>query len=158
MMLLFFTLFMALGMSFKRQKSGNTLGYVSVGQSAVPDVLPELFVYICLCLIFCHRKKKKIPEKENILIVSGGKINAVHQTAALKFQGSLENELEAELIQTLEERSNIHEFCWLQLLLQKLKDSDRFMAKCGGTTGNGLRRLCRALISCKEPWGSRRSP
>lgn len=37
---------MALGMSFKRQKSGNRLGYVSVGQSAVPDVLPDFFVYI----------------------------------------------------------------------------------------------------------------
>lgn len=59
LMLLFFTLFMALGISFKRQKSGNRPGYVSVGQSAVPDVLPELFVYICPCLIFCHSKKKK---------------------------------------------------------------------------------------------------
>lgn len=116
---------------------------------------------LCLYMLMSDilpQKKKKIPEKENILIVSGGKINAVHQTAALKSQGRLENELEAELIQTLDERSNIHEFCWLQLLVQKLKDSDSFMAKCGGTTGNGLRRLCRALSSCKEPWGSRRSP
>lgn len=57
LMLLFFTLFMAPGMSFKRQKSRNRPGYVSGGQSAVPDVLPELFVYICPCLIFCHSKK-----------------------------------------------------------------------------------------------------
>lgn len=106
LMLLFFTLFMALGISFKRQKSGNRPGYVSVGQSAVPDVLPELFVYICPCLIFCHSKKKKIifPEKANILIVSGGKINAVHQTVALKSQCRLENELEAELLPGLDER------------------------------------------------------
>lgn len=104
------------------------------------------------------QRKKKIPEKENILIVSGGKINAVHQTVDLKSQGRLENELEAELIHTLDEGSNIHEFCWLQLLLWKLKESDRFMARCGGTTGNGLRRLCRALSGCKELWGGRRRP
>lgn len=102
--LLFFTLFMALGISFKKLKSGNTAGKVSVGQSDVPDVLPDFFVYICPHLIFCYSKKNKIkfPEKANILMVSGGKINAVHQTVALKSQHRLENGIEAELIHRLE--------------------------------------------------------
>lgn len=42
---------------FQEANSRNRPGYVSGGQSAVPDVLPELFVYICPCLIFCHSKK-----------------------------------------------------------------------------------------------------
>lgn len=100
---------------------------------AVPDVLSKLFVCICLCLIFCHSKKKVFPEKANILVVSGGKINAVHQTVALKSQHRLENEIEAELIHELNERSNILESCWLQLLLLTLKESGRFMARWGGT-------------------------
>lgn len=112
---------------------------------AVPDVLSKLFVYICLCLIFCHSKKKVFPEKANIRIVSGGKINAVHQTVALKSQCRLENELEAELIHRLDERSNILESCWLQLLLLMLKESGRFMAGCGGT-------------DCKEPEEAVQSP
>lgn len=67
LMLLFFTLFMALGMSFERQKSGNRVGYVSAGQSAVPDVLPDFFVYICPHLIFYHsRKKKKKSQRKQI--------------------------------------------------------------------------------------------
>lgn len=52
--------------------------------------------------IFYHSRKKIIfPEKANILMVSGGKINAVHQTVTLKSQHRLESGLEAELIHSL---------------------------------------------------------
>lgn len=57
-------------------------------------------------------------------MVSGGKINAVHQTVALKSQHRLESGLEAELIHRLErekERANVHESCWLLLLLLMLR-------------------------------------
>lgn len=61
----------------------------------------------------------------------------MHQTVALKSQRRLENELEAELIHRLDERSNIHESCWLQLLLLTLKENGRFMARCGSTDWKG---------------------
>lgn len=117
---------------------------------AVPDVLSKLFVYICLCLIFCHSKKKVFPEKANFLTVSGGKINAVHQTVALKSQHKLENELEAELIHGLDERSNILESCWLQLLLLTLKE----WQVCGRRWWHWLQR---ARGGCAEPLAAGRS-
>lgn len=69
----------------------------------------------------------------------------MHQTVALKSQHRLENDLEAELIHRLDERSNILESCCLQLLLLTLKESGRFLAGCGGT-------------NCKEPEEAVQSP
>lgn len=145
--------FMALGMSFKRQKSGNRPGYLSVGHSAVPDVLPALFVYVCPRLIFCH-SKKIFPEKANILRVSGGKINVAHLTVALESQSRLENELEAELIHKLHKRSNIrnpsgsYSWCW------RWKRVAGSWQDVVALTGKGLRSLCRALSNWKKLWRS----
>lgn len=144
LMLLFFTLFMALGMSFKWQKSGNRPGYVSVGHLLSQMFFQSsLFMYVYVW--FSATVKKVFPEKANILKVSGGKINAVHQTVSLKSQHRLENELEAELIHGLDERSHILESCWLQLLLLTLKESGRFRAGCDST-------------DCKEPEEAVQSP
>ena len=116
---------------------------MEIGQdmSLVGSLLSQMFFQSSLFMYahvrFSATVKKIFPEKANILIVSGGKINAVHQTVALKSQCRLENELEAELIHGLDERSNTHEPCWLQLLLLKLKESGRFTARCGGTDWRG---------------------
>ena len=61
----------------------------------------------------------------------------MYHTVALKSQHRLENEREAELAHRLDERSDIHEFYWLQLLLLTLKKSGRFMTRCGGTDWKG---------------------
>lgn len=62
LMLLFFTFFMALGMSFKWQKSGNRPGYVSVGH-----LLSQMFfqssLFIYVYVWFSATKKKSIPRE-----------------------------------------------------------------------------------------------
>lgn len=65
LMLLFFTLFMALGMSFKWQKSGNRPGYVSVGH-----LLSQMFfqssLFIYVYVWFSATAKKKYSQRKQI--------------------------------------------------------------------------------------------
>lgn len=77
---------------------------MEIGQdiSLLGSLLSQMFsqssLFIYAHVLFSATVKKIFPKRANIHIVSGGKINALHQTVALKYQHRLENELEVELI------------------------------------------------------------